>query len=832
MYNAEYVDLLKNNEVHNIDVVIEFMDSDIPDLHNEDILDGEFHIEKSICSGDAMRFGTVTASELTFSLMYSDRKYIGQKIRVYMYLNDDPMKNIPIGIYTIDSDVPDGSRETVEITAHDVLWELQNRNVQDWYANLTYPITMKEFRDLLFENVGLEQNQTSLVNDSMYIYQTIDSDFIPATELIKAICEANAVFGMIDREGNFEYVKLNTGNPIQVTEDIYYDVTYENYETDVITGVVIRQEENDIGGRVGTDDNAYIIENNFLFYGKSSQDLREAAQNIFNSISGISFVPFNMEMWNITVDPGDCLSIHTVFDEVISTFAFNVSTSGILDMEDVITNNVKKEQSTNAGGIMSDIKQLRGKANVLERSVEETKSQITDVERGLTSKITQTAEELNVQISEIQNELDGNISVYTVDETPTLLNEPAWNFTYNIPCNNTVHLAEDLMFEYTDAYYKKNARSIAFDMNAGITYRFSKQDGAWGWVPTADTEYSYILEQISELKVTSGEISSSVQSLSLDVKNNYVTTTAAQSMIQQTSQSIIQTVSADYVTKDLANSSYETKVHSQSEIKQLSDSISLKVTKGNVSSEISQEAGKIKITSNRFALESTNCTISEDGKIVAKSIDIRGGSINMDTNKQNYDIIRLNFGNVGTYVGSLGITCGNVSTYGTYSSMNDTGFTIRQNGTIVTQLSSAVGNIFNEIKVGNGSSNIVDVKNDDVSVIYDISNKSDLKYTGLEIKKGYDTTYYNYDSIKFYNGTFKIISTTTDRIVADSNGVNLTGNIKMGTNNSSRLGFFGSTGETRKTVNKLSSTANLSTVVSKVNDLLTALRDYGLIASS
>lgn len=92
MYNAEYVDLLKNNEVHNIDVVIEFMDSDLPDLHNEDILDGDFHIEKSICSGDAMRFRTVTASELKFSLMYSDRKYIGQKIRVYMYLNDDPMK--------------------------------------------------------------------------------------------------------------------------------------------------------------------------------------------------------------------------------------------------------------------------------------------------------------------------------------------------------------------------------------------------------------------------------------------------------------------------------------------------------------------------------------------------------------------------------------------------------------------------------------------------------------------------------------------------------------------------------------------------------------------
>ena len=50
---------------------------------------------------------------------------------------------------------------------------------------------------------------------------------------------------------------------------------------------------------------------------------------------------------------------------------------------------------------------------------------------------------------------------------------------------------------------------------------------------------------------------------------------------------------------------------------------------------------------------------------------------------------------------------------------------------------------------------------------------------------------------------------------------------------SSHLGFFGSTsGDTKKTVNKLASSATLANVITKVNDLLTALNAYKLITSS
>lgn len=58
------------------------------------------------------------------------------------------------------------------------------------------------------------------------------------------------------------------------------------------------------------------------------------------------------------------------------------------------------------------------------------------------------------------------------------------------------------------------------------------------------------------------------------------------------------------------------------------------------------------------------------------------------------------------------------------------------------------------------------------------------------------------------------------------------GSISLGCDTYAKLGFFGTTPITKKTVNKLSTSATLSTTITKVNDLLTALKDYGLIASS
>lgn len=206
---------------------------------------------------------------------------------------------------------------------------------------------------------------------------------------------------------------------------------------------------------------------------------------------------------------------------------------------------------------------------------------------------------ITLEINNLQDQIDGNIITYNVDHVPTLYNYPAWDWTTNIPCNNTVQLSEELEFEYTEEDYKAHARSVVFNTNTFVTYRFLKQNNIWHWVEIADSEYSYVLQQISELKITDTSIETYVKELEEEMIGDYITKMETQSIISQTAESITSTVSATYETKDNASSKYETL---SSSIKQTAESIRTKVSKGSVISEINQTAEAVKIKAQKIDL--------------------------------------------------------------------------------------------------------------------------------------------------------------------------------------------------------------------------------------
>ena len=55
---------------------------------------------------------------------------------------------------------------------------------------------------------------------------------------------------------------------IDVGKNTYINCTYQDFKTKAIDKLQIRKEENDIGVVVGEGDNTYIIQDNFLVYGK------------------------------------------------------------------------------------------------------------------------------------------------------------------------------------------------------------------------------------------------------------------------------------------------------------------------------------------------------------------------------------------------------------------------------------------------------------------------------------------------------------------------------------------------------------------------------------
>ena len=220
------------------------------------------------------------------------------------------------------------------------------------------------------------------------------------------------------------------------------------------------------------------------------------------------------------------------------------------------------------------------------------------------------------------------------------------------------------------------------------------------------------------------------------------------------------------------------------------DQIKLKVSQGDVSTQLSIESGKVSISGNRFVLDSTNFSITAEGKVTAKSIDITGGTINLQSTSQDYSTIVLKYGSYTCGMDGAGIRA-------TYSS-NTT--TLTASGIVTSGSVNSPQGYFDTIspKTSRGT----------------ISFTSGVKINGdTELTAGHTHK---------INGTLLI--TTTALSVTSG------GNVKMASN-LGKVGFFGSDGSQKKTVSKITSPSSTSTysIATTVNSLIDALKAYNLI---
>ncbi|MBQ6613536.1 MAG: hypothetical protein IIX19_07455 [Alistipes sp.] len=273
----------------------------------------------------------------------------------------------------------------------------------------------------------------------MVIRKTIEPEELSGRTVLKAILELNGCFGQIGRDGKFRYIFLEKlsqalypSHDLYPSEDLYPvkpngatlgtgvyipPCTYEDYVTDLITGVQIRKEDNDIGATAGTTTNAYVIQDNFLVYGKGSDEMRQIAERILNVIKDILLRPFSTKAkGNPCVEVGDAVRLNTKTQRIESYVLQRVLT-GIQALRDTYEANVNKALPTKANSVSDQIIQLKGKTNILERNVEETRSELSDLEDNTSSRFTQTSRDIELEVkraTKAEGELSGRI-----DLTPT-----------------------------------------------------------------------------------------------------------------------------------------------------------------------------------------------------------------------------------------------------------------------------------------------------------------------------------------------------------------------------------------------------------------------------
>lgn len=617
---------------------------------NADIDSENFELNESLCSQNTLKIGVCESASIKFRIGYGTESLINKSITVNVRLQGRE-DTLPLGVYTITSDALTADRRHRDIVAYDALNSILKRSMAAWYNNIfpdmTTSMTVKQFRDSFFNYFGIVQEEITLINDNAVLKKTIDTDQLTGKDVLESICEMNACFGHITRTGTFRYVyldELDTETAIVIGDNrSYRDIKYEDFVTEPLTKLQIRQEENDIGVVVGSGTNDYVIEGNPLLFGMSIETLTPIANNILAKLQITSYRPAKIEVrGNPCIEVGDGIQAETTFGNVM-TYVLQRKMKGVQSLVDTFTANGTRVFHNNTNSIHSQLIQLRGKSNVLERTIDETRSELTDMDAETRSIITQTADTLQVQINELYSELDGETQLYYTQEVPTLLNYPAWDFTYNIPCNDTVQLRDDLKFEYTEEYYRKNLRAIVYDEEHSVTYRFVKSNGVYYWDEVSNTETSIIMSRLSTLEATTEGIQTEVSAVTLDLEDNYYTKSETDSKITQTSESITAAVSATYTTKTATN--------------ELSAQVQLKVNRADLSSEISASAGTITLNSNRLVINSTYFELTADGHITSTGGTIGGFTIG-STFLRNGMTSLSDTSNNGVYVGTDGIALG------------------------------------------------------------------------------------------------------------------------------------------------------------------------------
>lgn len=279
-------------------------------------------LSESLVDTESIEFVGCIASK--FKINVQDLKEDVKDKRIIVRIWTEGTEEEPVTLFSgiVDSAMKQSNKRIKEITAYDELYNCGKTEVADWYKSIEFPITLKELRDSLFEYIGIEQEITVLPNDSVTIKKQYDPKTLRSLNVIKAICQINGTFGIINRQGKFEYRILgkiknkgaypgslffpgpNTfpgigassgGSSLAQTEFAFYrESKYEEFEVRPVDKVTIRQSEDEDGVTYGDGANNYIIQGNMFTYKLDNSVLKKVAENVYNSVQGFSYYPHSL----------------------------------------------------------------------------------------------------------------------------------------------------------------------------------------------------------------------------------------------------------------------------------------------------------------------------------------------------------------------------------------------------------------------------------------------------------------------------------------------------------------------------------------------------------
>lgn len=465
---------------------------------------GTFALEESLCSESELKFGACEANCVKFTARNTAGNIIGKTISIEETVDGDSENPMPYGVFKVASDVPTADRTKRQITAYDAMYDIINTDVKSWYAGLSFPMTLKQFRNSFFAYLGIAQVETSLANDSMTVNKTIvatqtddssavtEESAISGKTVVTAICEINGCFGNINREGKFEYVFLKAiTSALYPAEDLfpadnvfpsdantesmtghYITFDYEDFQSKAITQLEIKTSEDNAGAIVGTAGNNYSITGNFLVSDKTGAELEQIANNLLPIMKQAAYTPIKSCtcVGNPCLTLGEPIRFNTT-REIVETYLLQRTLTGVQSKRDSISAQGTQTHSAKVNSIRDTIESVERRTGKLERNADHLQSTYEDLEDQTNTKFEQTADAITAEVNRAQKaegQLDASLELKLGrdenDQVVSMINASADQIVLRgnrliVECSNfeldalgRVHIVDSLLFDSGDAY--------------------------------------------------------------------------------------------------------------------------------------------------------------------------------------------------------------------------------------------------------------------------------------------------------------------------------------------------------------------------------------------
>lgn len=411
-------------------------------IDNSMIEVGTFSLEESLCSESELKFGACEANCVKFTARNTAGSINGRTISISETVDGDSENPMLYGVFKVASDVPTADRTKRQITAYDAMYDIINTDVKSWYAGLSFPMTLKQFRNSFFAHLGIAQVETSLANDSMTVNNTIvatqtddssavtEESAISGKTVVTAICEINGCFGNINREGKFEYVFLKAiTSALYPAEDLfptdnvfpsdantesmtghYITFDYEDFKSKAITQLEIKASDDNAGAIVGTSGNNYSITGNFLVSDKTGAELTQIANNLLTIMAQAEYTPIKSCscVGNPCLTLGEPIRFNTS-REIVETYLLQRTLTGVQSKRDSISAQGTQTHSAKVNSIRDTIESVQKRTSKLERNADHLQSTYEDLEEQTNTKFEQTANAITAEATRAQG-AEGNIS--------------------------------------------------------------------------------------------------------------------------------------------------------------------------------------------------------------------------------------------------------------------------------------------------------------------------------------------------------------------------------------------------------------------------------------